>query len=107
STWNPMKVKDTKTAWEIKCRACGWHSIPKNRSWTYNGDSNKPTFQPSMNEVVNSPTSPRYVPQIPTSRCHFIITDGKIIYIDDCTHSLRGTFELEDWTAGELLRPPN
>lgn len=46
--------------------------------WTFNGNFEKPTFSPSM------------LARTPTTRCHSFVTDGKIKYLDDCTHPLKG-----------------
>lgn len=45
-------------------------------AWTFNGDFNKPTFEPSINywKVV----------------CHYFVKDGKIIYCADSTHKFAG-----------------
>jgi hypothetical protein len=53
--------------------------------WKFNGDSDRPTFEPSL--LV---TSAR-VDSIPARRCHSFIRDGQIQFLDDCTHALRGT----------------
>lgn len=51
--------------------------------WSFNGDVDKPTFMPSIN--------------INHGQCHYFITDGKIIYTDDCRHALKGmTVDLPD-----------
>lgn len=54
--------------------------------WTFNGDIMKPTFSPSLlvNKDLNSGGP----------RCHSFITDGRINYLDDCTHALRGLHDL-------------
>jgi hypothetical protein len=55
--------------------------------WTWNGDVNKPTVSPSL--LINYSNG-----QI----CHFFIRDGKIEYLGDCTHELKGqTVEIPDW----------
>jgi hypothetical protein len=94
-------VKETSTGWVIRCRACNWHEFPKSgkpgASWTFNGDFERPTFTPSMNELVNGP-GPDNRPDIPTRRCHFIVTDGQIQFCGDCTHELAGqAMPLEHW----------
>jgi hypothetical protein len=56
--------------------------------WTFNGDLNRPTFTPSL--LVN--------PSWPQQRCHSFITDGKIQFLDDCWHDLKGkTVELPEY----------
>jgi hypothetical protein len=55
--------------------------------WSFNGDAEKPTFTPSL--LCNK--------EYPESRCHSIVTAGKMHFLDDCYHELRGkTRELED-----------
>lgn len=48
--------------------------------WTWNGDMEKPTFSPSLG--VNM--------QMSEMRCHSFIRDGKIEYLSDSFHELRG-----------------
>jgi len=61
-----------------------------NKGWAWNGSFDKPTFTPSLlvwgsrDEV----------------RCHSFITDGKIQYLMDCFHDLKGqTVEIPEWYA--------
>ena len=46
--------------------------------WTWNGDTEKPTLQPSVKTWDNTHT------------CHTWITDGQSIFLDDCTHEFAG-----------------
>jgi len=58
--------------------------------WEWNGSIERPTITPSImvNGDLSHPARPR---------CHSYVTDGKIQYLSDCTHSLAGqTVELED-----------
>lgn len=53
--------------------------------WSWNGDTEKPTIKPSI--LSNSGTN----------RCHTWINDGKVIFLDDCSHELKGqTLDLLD-----------
>ena len=63
--------------------------------WTYNGNADKPSFFPSMKiSFVNPDKS-----GVNVFCCHYFVTDGKIIYCGDCTHSMKGqTVELPDIT---------
>jgi hypothetical protein len=59
--------------------------------WQWNGSLTAPTFMPSLlvrgNEFGG--TSPR---------CHSFVRDGKIDFLNDCTHELAGkTVDLPDW----------
>ncbi len=54
--------------------------------WGWNGSLEAPTFTPSL--LVRSPT---------LGVCHSFIRDGKIQFLDDCTHRLKGqTVDLAD-----------
>lgn len=62
-----------------------WHGP----TWSFNGDMNAPTFTPSL--MVKIPSSNGM------DVCHSFITDGKIKYLSDCTHRLRGkTIEMDE-----------
>ena len=57
-------------------------------SWGWNGSMDKPTFTPSINCNADSPPN----------RCHSFVTDGKIQFLSDCFHALKGqTVEIPDW----------
>ena len=57
--------------------------------WTFNEDVDSPTFRASL--LNKHPF--KGVEQI----CHLFVTDGKIEYLNDCTHKLAGqTVEMED-----------
>lgn len=59
-------------------------------NWTWNGDVDKPTLKPS---VLTS--GGKESPEMP--RCHTWITDGKVRFLDDCTHKLASqTLDLLD-----------
>ncbi len=60
-----------KSTHMFECRNDGKHP-----SWSFNGNMESPTFTPSL--------------CYPDRRCHLTVTDGKIKYHDDCTHSLVG-----------------
>lgn len=50
----------------------------KHPKWTWNGSYEKPTFDPS------------YVVVSPPPRCHSFIRDGRIQFLGDCEHDLKG-----------------
>ena len=73
------------------CPGCGQHHVVKigktqdGRGWEWNGDVNKPTVWPSLNiHGENKEEGLRYV-------CHFIVSEGNLIYVNDCTHKLVGS----------------
>ncbi len=58
--------------------------------WTYNEDPDAPTFSPSL--LVNQ--------HHPQSRCHLFVERGRIRYLQDCHHDLRGqTIDLPAYPA--------
>lgn len=75
------------------CPACKeYHMVsvgPKSfwrEKWTFNGNYEKPTIRASV--LVERP---------PILHCHSFVTDGKIQYLSDCSHEMRGqTVELPD-----------
>jgi hypothetical protein len=82
-------------------------SNPSKRTngWTYNGNADKPTFSPSV--LVNSTKAtkrgeeqydawvsagyPKPAPDLDrmATVCHSFVTDGRIQFLDDCTHHLK------------------
>jgi hypothetical protein len=75
----------------IYCPACkGYHHL--DTRWTFNGNLDRPTFQPSL--LVNGRANFEN-PAVP--RCHSFITDGRIQFLSDCTHEMAGkTVELPE-----------
>jgi len=54
--------------------------------WGWNGDMEKPTFQPS---ILCNEGNDRH--------CHLFVRDGMIEFLGDCRHALRGqTVEMEE-----------
>lgn len=106
-----MKAKEIKwtdgTLWgySIKCVGCNeTHDIPTTprsgrpgAQWTFNGDLDKPTFNPSLLLRTGIYADPAYVPDpemeaagYGSKICHSFIRDGNIQYLDDCTHGYKG-----------------
>jgi len=77
------------------CQGCEHHhGIPvrhsKYSNWNWNGDLEKPTLTPS---IFTNPG--RDCPDL--HACHMYLTDGKIQFLSDCSHSLAGqTVDVED-----------
>lgn len=63
-----------------------WTGSATPPSWGFNGSLEKPTFTPSLLVRWHDPDG---VPGI-NSVCHSFVTDGKIQFLDDCTHKLKG-----------------
>lgn len=77
-----------------KCGHAVWitpNKSPSGGTWTWNGDLDKPTFQPSLLITYDPPPDRPKV-------CHSNVTDGMIHFHGDSTHSLTGqTVKLEKW----------
>jgi hypothetical protein len=93
-----------RTLWVFQCPGCGQNHAFDQR-WTFNEDYEKPTFSPSL--LIRSGhympehdggscwcTFNKEHPDEPApfrcSLCHSFVTDGKIQFLSDCTHSLVG-----------------
>lgn len=72
------------------CPGCGInHRVETDvqGGWSWNGSLDKPTFAPS---VLRSPDS--------DFRCHSFVAAGRIHFLGDCYHDLKGqTVDLPDW----------
>lgn len=74
--------------------------------WGWNGDLELPTFTPSVlvTGVQWNPADGFYKPNHAVAPgegivCHSFVTDGRIQFLGDCTHTLAGqTVDLPDWT---------
>jgi len=95
------------------CPGCQMrHQVSTN--WSFNGNTDHPTFQPSVlvrsGHYTHSPPVPGncycdYHERYPDKesmryscfRCHSFVTNGKIQFLGDCTHALAGqTVDLPD-----------
>jgi hypothetical protein len=89
----PVTSKDIIIGYIIECPACESSHLfytnlsNPNQNWGFNNNLDKPTFTPSM--LI-------YPSQI-QKRCHSFVRDGKIQYLNDCDHDLKGkTVDLPD-----------
>ncbi len=61
-------------------------------AWGFNDNLDRPTFTPSV--LVSHPANPQATDEFKEwrtdRRCHSFVTDGKIQFLDDCTHTLKG-----------------
>lgn len=94
----------------IKCPAGHYHYIHTRKdkpngngvAWKFNGDMEKPTFSPSINERTGTFVDPD-VKGDPdwlkenSWHCHFIVHMGRITFCGDCSHDLKKrTMDLPD-----------
>lgn len=100
-----MLLGGEPTHWCPGCRQI--HRINVNKpnehskaQWTWNGDVEKPTFNPSINIV---------------GHCHYFIRNGEIEFCGDSAHALKGQKvplppipepEWEDWKEGWINETP-
>lgn len=72
--------------------------------WGFNGDFKSPTFTPSINYRVNTPDMKGYQSDIKSTVCHHFVVDGKIQFLGDCTHGMKGqTVDLPDFPDGKSI----
>lgn len=75
------------------CPACGEHHHAPIGRWTWNQDHRRPSIWPSV--VVETKQGER------TKRCHCVVRDGQIRYLNDCTHEQAGkTVKMPDQEWG-------
>jgi len=108
------KVKVDKTGLiTFGCPGCSClHTISK--AWSFNGDVDRPTFSPSI--LVRTghyadghkgdcwcAYNEKHPTKFKCTICHSFITDGKIQFLNDCTHELKGqTVDLIDLKEEDL-----
>lgn len=93
----------------FRCPGCNDNHQISVGTWTFNGDLERPTFSPSVlyNAAQWGEEWPAFAarraahPGVGTGGtivCHSFVTDGRIQFLGDCTHSLAGqTVDLPEW----------
>lgn len=89
---------EVESLW-FDCPGCGdTHRIivkgdsSKMPVWKWNQCIDKPTIKPSLRVRKNKDSNGNY-----KENCHSFITDGKIKFLEDCTHDSKGqTVELTE-----------
>jgi hypothetical protein len=96
----------------IKCPGCGFshtmptrnytpegatrHDVSQYASWEYDGNAESPTFSPSLLVRWDSWDGATGRPS-KKNVCHSFIRAGRIEYLNDCTHPMKGqTVDLPD-----------
>lgn len=67
----------------FRCPGCDDFHVVRiggSNPWKYNGNADRPTLEPSV-LLHGNPAAPR---------CHSFVRDGKIQFLGDCTHALKG-----------------
>lgn len=93
------------------CPGCNtFHAVAVDRPlangacWSFNGDLERPTFNPSLSIKTGRAVDPNFVPEPgdPPEHCHSFVRDGSIEFCGDSTHALAGqTVPLPAWPEGE------
>jgi hypothetical protein len=95
------------------CPGCdGPHGItigkktkPEDQRWRWNGDAFRPTFEPSVLVTWDEPQwSCDHMTQLGkiAKRCHSFVRAGRMQFLDDCTHELKGqTVEIPPWPIAD------
>jgi len=90
------KLKPTdQGSYLFKCPGCKmlhvvYVTTPGYPHWTFNGDLDKPTFNPSLMCSWQQRGEPKV--------CHSFINDGSIQFLHDCTHDKAGqTVPIPEW----------
>lgn len=83
---------DTRLAiWCPGCNDLHGPCVKGPNAWQWNGSLEKPTLSPSI--LINKDK--------PESRCHSFVKEGKIQFLNDCFHELKGQTvplpELPEW----------
>lgn len=84
-----------------KCPHVIYHGKGSGPRWTWNGEVNEPTFEPSVK--VTWPANPAASDQFKEWRkeriCHSFVRNGTIEFLSDCTHELANqTVPLPRWS---------
>jgi hypothetical protein len=86
--------KRVATYYSFYCPGCKHeHSFmiaEDNSQWWFNGNLERPSFTPSLLNVMKIKNEVTGVYNIEKERCHLIITDGMIHFQTDCQHELAG-----------------
>ena len=83
--------------YRIQCPGCKRPHV-LTTGWTFNGNWAKPTFTPSLlvSGTYFDDAADKSIPFV----CHSFITDGRIQFLSDCTHELKGqTVDLPETTS--------
>lgn len=69
----------SETEWFFQCPGCDCLHYVDSPRWNFNGDVNNPSVTPSL-----------VIEHSDNVRCHLFVRDGKIEFLDDSTHALKG-----------------
>jgi hypothetical protein len=74
-------------------------AVPYASPCVFDGNCDCPTFTPS---IMINPPGPMHNPDAPV--CHFFVTKGRMLFLQDCTHPLAGqTVDLPDYPTERVM----
>lgn len=110
---DPASGQEGLTYWCQGCQEAHGIRTKGPGAWTWNGDMERPVFGPSvLTTGKRKPTEEEWARirageklEMPEERCHTFVgcngaKPGEVIFLDDCTHGLRGVHpfpDLPDW----------
>jgi len=68
-------------------------SLGDGATWSWNGDTDRPTLSPSVLVTYNGSDAGQMDDdghRAPPAVCHSFVRDGQIEFLTDCTHALAG-----------------
>jgi hypothetical protein len=84
--------------WAFRCPACNEEHVLK--GWTFNGNADRPTFSPSVLVSYNGADADAANGAGLPSRCHSYVREGRIQFLPDCSHALKGqTVDLPEYPS--------
>lgn len=104
--------------WCPACDSSHTVAVEGQGAWGFNGSDEAPTLSPSVLVTSGHFLDGRHQPAdggcwctynaaqiakgeepspFKCGRCHSFVTDGRIQFLDDCSHALRGWHDLPDW----------
>lgn len=89
---SPQEEAQGMKRWAFFCPGCkcGHQICTGTGQWTFDGDMEKPTINPSVLCYE--------IPEAKIPRCHSFVRAGVIQFLSDCSHELAGkTVPLEDF----------
>lgn len=93
-----MKIQTLGSTLYFMCPGCKSYHHLNRTIWTFNEDFDKPTFSPSVLVTTEAYKDADF--DIPASRCHSFVREGRIEFLSDCSHKLAGqTIELPELPA--------
>jgi hypothetical protein len=92
-----VPISETRFQYHFICPGCNSVHAFDDR-WEFNNDFDKPTISPSF--LQKGFLSSKY----PDGICHSYIKEGRIQYLNDCSHELKGqTVEMVDFKEEDKI----